>query len=390
MALELDYMEGYTTNALAQAAYVTNAPLLPTSEYAVGSNTLLSHFNGTDGQTTYTAETGQVFTFVGTAQLDTAYKKFGTASLLLDGDSDYVTLPTNATWNFGAEDFTIDCWVYPTNIVDGSDRRTIVSNQYYTQNVNGNWMLAIFPNGYIGFVAYDGITPLGSISSAAGAVVINSWQHIALVRNSNVIKIYVDGVEKASGAFTPTLGDTTPVIEIGDYYSDMIGRGGYFAGGIDEVRILKGTAVWTEPFNGTLQSYSESTIKTQGSYSLKGIAAITASLNKTLTRTVSPTINASDRTSIKFDIYASRTGSNIKIGIRDSGSTITEITPNILTANTWQTVNWDISAVSNANKDAIDRIIATIVNADAANTFYIDNMYAEVVAAAAGGWYAGE
>ena len=34
-----------------------------------------------------------------------------------------------------------------------------------------------------------------------------------------------------------------------------------------------------------LQSYSESTIKTQGSYSLKGVAAITDSLNKTLTRT---------------------------------------------------------------------------------------------------------
>jgi hypothetical protein len=35
-----------------------------------------------------------------------------------------------------------------------------------------------------------------------------------------------------------------------------------------------------------LQSYSESTIKTQGSYSLKGVAAATDSLNKTLTRTI--------------------------------------------------------------------------------------------------------
>jgi len=35
-----------------------------------------------------------------------------------------------------------------------------------------------------------------------------------------------------------------------------------------------------------LQSYSESIIKTQGSYSLKGVAAITDSLNDTLTRTI--------------------------------------------------------------------------------------------------------
>jgi hypothetical protein len=134
-----------------------------------------------------------------------------------------------------------------------------------------------------------------------------------------------------------------------------------------------------EMLTPALQDYSEATIKQEGSYSLKGMAAITDSLNKTLTRTVSPVINLTDKTIIKFDIRASRTGSNIKIGIHDSGATTSEITPTIVAADTWQTVVWDISAVSNANKDAIDSIIITIVNADAANTFYIDNMFADVI-----------
>lgn len=121
-----------------------------------------------------------------------------------------------------------------------------------------------------------------------------------------------------------------------------------------------------------LQSYSEATIKTQGSYSLKGIAAITDSLNKTLTKTLSPVSNLTGVKNLKFDIRASRTGSNIKIGLHDSGGTTTEITPNIITADTFQTVNFDLSTVSDANKDAIDSIIVTILNADAANTFYID------------------
>ncbi|MFA5780176.1 MAG: glycine-rich domain-containing protein [Elusimicrobiota bacterium] len=129
----------------------------------------------------------------------------------------------------------------------------------------------------------------------------------------------------------------------------------------------------------SLFDFSESTLKTQGSYALKSTSTLTTSLNKTLTRTVSPTINLSDRTTIKFDIRSSRTGSNIKIGIHDSGGTTTEITPNITTADTYQTVTWDISAVSNANKDAIDKIIVTIVNADAANTFYIDNLFSPAV-----------
>jgi hypothetical protein len=118
---------------------------------------------------------------------------------------------------------------------------------------------------------------------------------------------------------------------------------------------------------------SENSIKTQGSYALKGVALITASLNDTLTRTIASPIDLTGVASIKFDIRSTRTGSNIKIGIRDSGGTITEITPNITSANTYQTVNWDISGVSDANKNVIDRIIVTIVNAGAENTFYVDN-----------------
>lgn len=121
-----------------------------------------------------------------------------------------------------------------------------------------------------------------------------------------------------------------------------------------------------------LQSYSESTTKTQGSYSLKGVAT-TDAVNKTLTRTVSSTLDLTDIDTLTFDIRSSRTGSNIKIGIHDSGGTTTETTPNITSADTFQTVSWDISAVSNANKDVIDSIIITQTNADAETTWYIDN-----------------
>ena len=130
----------------------------------------------------------------------------------------------------------------------------------------------------------------------------------------------------------------------------------------------------------SLQCYSESTIKEQGSYSLKSIARATDSLNDTLTRTVSPTIDLSGYSTIKLDIRASRTGSNIKVGIHDSGGTTTEHTANVASADTWQTETWDISGVSDANKDAIDSIIVTVVNADATNTFYLDNAYTDAMA----------
>jgi len=128
-----------------------------------------------------------------------------------------------------------------------------------------------------------------------------------------------------------------------------------------------------EMMENVFQSYSESTIKTEGLYSLKGIASQTASLNKTLTRTISSPIDLSGVDTLKFNIRASRTGSNIKIGIHDSGGTTTENTPNITDADTWQEVEFDLSGVADANKDAIDSIIITILNADSVNTFYIDD-----------------
>lgn len=134
-----------------------------------------------------------------------------------------------------------------------------------------------------------------------------------------------------------------------------------------------------EFYSQVLQCFSESTIKQQGSYSLKGFAQKTNSLNDTLTRTVSATIDLTNVPTIKLYIRSTRTGSNIKIGIRDSGSTITEITPNITTANVFQLVEWDISGVSPSDKDTIDRVIATIVNADSNTEFYLDSMSGVVV-----------
>ena len=131
--------------------------------------------------------------------------------------------------------------------------------------------------------------------------------------------------------------------------------------------------------------FSESTIKTQGTYSLKGVAAITDSLDDTLTRTIGDNLDLSNMTGIEYDIYALRTGSNIKIGLHDSGGTTSEHTANVASSNTNQTESWDISGVSDANKDDIDSIIVTISNADAANTFYLDDIKWGIDAVAGGG-----
>jgi hypothetical protein len=122
-----------------------------------------------------------------------------------------------------------------------------------------------------------------------------------------------------------------------------------------------------------LQSYSEDTDKTQGSYALRVEAATTDSLNKVLTHTFAVNSNLAGVKNLRLDAYALRTGSNWKLGIHDTGGTTTEITPVIATSNTFQPINWDLSAVADANKDNIDTCKLTVTNADSANTIILDD-----------------
>ena len=81
------------------------------------STVSLYHFNGSDTSTTMTDDLGHASTAAGNAQLDTSQKKFGTASLLLDGTGDEVKSDATSTdWTMGTGDFTAECWIRPAAI----------------------------------------------------------------------------------------------------------------------------------------------------------------------------------------------------------------------------------------------------------------------------------
>ena len=370
--LELDYME-YSSDANAQAAYVSNA-----SSYDSYTK-LCSHFDGANGATAYTDPIAGAATFVGNAQLSTAQKQFGTASLLLDGNGDYITYPDSDSWYFGTGDFTIDFWIRFNS--------TASLQAIFSQRTDDNNRIICYLDSGSGQLYFNTVISgdyIHGVNTSGVSFSTGTWYHIALVTHDSVRRIYVDGVNKGENSYVIDYQDWTGALVIGaEEYSG--GFRSYFNGWIDEFRISKGIARWTSNFTPDtaaypaqsgfiLQDFSESTIKTQGSYSLKAVAAATDSLNKTLTKTFSPALDLSGKTQIKFDIRASRTGSNIKLGFHDSGGTTTEVTPNITSADTFQTVTVDISAVADADKDAIDSLIITIVNADSANTIYIDNV----------------
>ena len=148
-----------------------------------------------------------------------------------------------------------------------------------------------------------------------------------------------------------------------------------------------GGSTWTDPgdnsdlyfkvYTKSFQCYSESTIIAGGSYSFKGIAAITDSLNKTFTKTIS-SMDLSGK-NLYFEARSNRSGQNIKLSIKNSGGLTTEFTPQLNNPDLFETHFWDLSAVSDSDKNAITEIKIEIVNADSDNTFYIDSIRATLI-----------
>jgi hypothetical protein len=323
MSVTLDLME-YANDAAAQAVYVS-------SDTTADTNTiLLTHFGGADGSTTFTDETGKTITANGNAQIDTAQSKLGGSSGLFDGTGDYLSTPDSADWAFGTGDFTIDFWVR----FSSTSGVQVIIGQYIDA---ANFWDINYESPSIQIRFYPGPT---ANYYASWAPSINTWYHIAWERTTTTAKLFIDGVSQSLSEGTAfSTNDVTDLAA--PLYIGSRATSAYFNGWLDELRISKGIARWTANFTppvraygGNLQCYSESTVKQQGSYSLNAYAEITNSLNDTLTCTVSPTIDLTGLTSWKFYIYsASRTGSNIKVGIRNAAFDTADLIPT-MTSNT--------------------------------------------------------
>ena len=163
-----------------------------------------------------------------------------TGSVEFDGNDDYLQVAANSDLSFTG-DFTVEYWVYMSK--SEADMRQIGSNNYYVAGKNGNWYFGIHnestPNVY--FYTYDGQSNAESVGVTYTSS-LNSWYHLAAARVGNTLTIYVNGVKLTSGTISKDLID-------GSVGGIQIGRlPGYHNGFISNLRIVKGTALYTDSF----------------------------------------------------------------------------------------------------------------------------------------------
>ena len=163
-------------------------------------------------------------------------------SAYFDGSGDYLSIAQNAAFNFASGNFTIEAWVYVTSSTN-SDQSIIASNQSWGA---GAVVLKCYHGGNISFSAYD-YNSSGTAMLSTPAT-LNTWNHVALVRNGNVFTLYVNGVNSSS--ITSTI--SVNFAPIGGTYVGYDGpinsTTGYVIGYISNLRVLKGTALYTSAF----------------------------------------------------------------------------------------------------------------------------------------------
>lgn len=177
----------------------------------------------------YAARLQKTITAVGNAQIDTAQSKFGGASGQFDGSGDYLTLGASGDFNFGSGDFTIEGWIRPTNNLSGY-------KVFYNHNDNGtdrSWITIQLENATVKSWATTSTGSWNIYSDLSwGTVSLDTWYHIALVRDGNTMRAYKDGVQINTASVTSwTVSNQTAAARIGAVPANQ------WFGWVDEFRI---------------------------------------------------------------------------------------------------------------------------------------------------------
>jgi len=184
--------DGYISNIriTSSAVYSEGTSItVPTAPYSTVTNTNFL-LNMADGQAIDSAAQNNLNLF-GTAKTSTAQYKFGTASLLLDGNSDYATFPENGANDIdGGGNWTVEFFWRFVNKTSPAYQELITKGtgfQIYTSS--GSLSLALSSNNS----SYD-------IANATGGTTLDNdvWYHLALVKNGTSYKLYLNGTSDLS------------------------------------------------------------------------------------------------------------------------------------------------------------------------------------------------
>lgn len=198
--------------AFQNSSYIDNSPL--NSTLITANSPRLQRFSPLSSQVPYTS---------------TSY------SVTFDGSGDYIDVVNSSTCsNFGTGDFTVEGWFYFASVaqsilVDFRTGPSDVAGSIYNSGTSIAWYV------------------LGADRIIGGTLQTGQWYHIALSRSGTSTKLFLNGTQ-VGGTYTDTnnyVGNTNRPRwgHLGDGTGNLP-----FTGLMSNLRIVKGTAVYTANF----------------------------------------------------------------------------------------------------------------------------------------------
>lgn len=230
------FFQGYMADLrfTKSALYSVSSSSITVPTAPVGPGTSSYYLQGINAGI-YDATGLNTFTTVGTAQVSTSVKKYGSGSLYFDGTSGWLTVPNSSENTLGQAAFTIEGWFYLTTL--GAVRSFISKGTAST-----GWSVGVTSSNQLAF--YYTATTL----TAGAPVVANTWYHFAVVRvaqsSAGNIKMYLNGVRLNQINTVNDNFNQTDTLYVG---ASRVG-GTPMLGYLDEIRITRGIARYPDDF----------------------------------------------------------------------------------------------------------------------------------------------
>jgi hypothetical protein len=225
---------------MIMAAAGATGPVEPTD--ADFENTvLLLHGDGTNGAQNNTFIDSSTNNFTITRNGNTTQGTFSPFSKpdgrwgnFFDGTGDYLSVAYNSALSITSGDFCVETWLYRTTSgVEQylcSQRTGAPSNSGWEWRINATNLCQFF------FVGGSSITSVSTIP-------VNSWTHLAVTRDSNTVRLFINGALDTSETFSNGTAST-----VNPFIGNGTTGGGLFTGYISNLRLVKGSAVYTSAF----------------------------------------------------------------------------------------------------------------------------------------------
>jgi len=183
-------------STVARYAYTETSIAVPTAPLGTDANT--SAYIPMDNAGIYDKTGNHTLTLFGDTSTSTTQTKFADTAMYFDGSGDYITTRLITT---GTGDFTVEGWVYFSNVSSNHSLFSLGNNrQFYFRNNSSNMAVYGVSGGTQQFT--------GAVPSAS------TWYHFAFTRTGSTITLWWNGTSAGTATATD---DMSGLMTIGGY-----------------------------------------------------------------------------------------------------------------------------------------------------------------------------